>query len=220
MMSEITSGNGAAKATINGRAYEFGDVAPGARQMLDTADFRPADDCVLIRNLRHGTRVIGLDDRVDLREPDADVFWAFRTDRIFRFTIDDHEFDWGRDTISESELRAIAHVARDEVLVLEHRGRPDQDLGPSDELRFGPEGTEHLRIEKPRVTVYFKNKPFELPRGTYTTEQLIAAFPIEPGYLLLLRLPDDVLEPLKPGQKIRLKNGMHFYSQVPGGGSS
>jgi hypothetical protein len=45
-------------------------------------------------------------------------------------------------------------------------------------------------------------------------------FPIEAGYLLNLKTEDGELVTLKPGQKILVKNGMHFYSQVPGGGSS
>ncbi len=49
-------------ATINERKFEFKDAVPTARQMLDKADFRPADDCVLIQVLAHGTVVqFGLD---------------------------------------------------------------------------------------------------------------------------------------------------------------
>ena len=117
-------------------------------------------------------------------------------------------------------LRAIAHVKDDEVIVLERHEQPDQELGPDDEVRLADPGTEHLRLEKRFVTVFFKNKPFEIRRGVYTTEQLMAIFPIEPGYLLNLKTEDGELLTLKPGQEIRVKNGMRFYSQVPGGGSS
>ncbi len=77
----------------------------------------------------------------------------------------------------------------------------------------------HVDTEKQLVTVFFKNEKFQIAPGDYTTEQLIALFPIEPGYLLNLK-EDGELVTLKPGQKTIVKNGMHFYSQVPGGGSS
>ncbi len=117
-------------------------------------------------------------------------------------------------------LRSIAHVNEDEVIILERQDQPDQELGPEDEVHLADAGTEHLRVEKRLVTVFFKDKPFHIPRGVYTTEQLIAIFPIEEGYLLNLKTEDGELVTLKPGQEIRVKNGMHFYSQVPGGGSS
>ncbi|HXI84565.1 MAG TPA: hypothetical protein VNL17_10815 [Verrucomicrobiae bacterium] len=92
------------------------------------------------------------------------------------------------------------------------------------------EGVVHLKEDehfhsgaperKHLVEVFFKDVPYELPRGVYTTEELMAKFPIEQGYLLNLKKRDGELVTLKPGEKIRLKRGMHFYSQVPGGGSS
>jgi hypothetical protein len=224
-MNAVTKDEGGgdrAKATINSQTYEFDNAKPDTRQMLDAADFRPADDCVLIRILRHGSLAIGLDEKIDLHGSEPDVFWAFRTDRIFRFTVDEHGFDWGNPTITEPTLRDIAHVGADEVLVLERRNEPPRELGPKDEVQFGDAQTDHLFTEKSTVTVYFgkDNKPFAIPRGVYTTEQLIKIFSVEPGYLLLLLKPDGELETLKPEQKIRVRNGMHFYSQVPGGGSS
>jgi len=207
-------------AAVNGQTIEFGDPAPDARQILNAANFTPADECILIQIFSHGARAIGLDETVDLREPGIESFSAFRADRIYRFTVDERGFDWGEGKIKEPVLRAIAHVKDDEVIVLDRQDQADQELGPDDEVRFADAGTEHLRVEKRLVKVFFKKEEFQIARGVYTTEQLIALFPIEPGYLLNLKTEDGELVTLKPGQKILVKNGMHFYSQVPGGGSS
>jgi hypothetical protein len=207
-------------AAVNGQTIEFGDPAPDARQILNAANFTPADECILIQVFAHGARAIGLDETVDLREPGGESFSAFREDRIYRFTVDERGFDWGEGKIKEPVLRTIAHVKDNEVIILDRQDQADQELGPDDEVRLADSGTEHLRVEKRLVTVYFKDNPFEIRRGIYTTEQLIAIFPIEPGYLLNLKTDDGELVTLKAGQKIRAKNGMHFYSQVPGGGSS
>jgi hypothetical protein len=207
-------------AIVNRQQLPFRDPVPDARQILNKADFMPADECILIRVLAHGTRAIGLDETVDLREPGTETFWAFKADRIYRFTVEERGFDWGAGKIKEPLLREIAHVGEDEVFFLEREGHPDRELGPDDEVDLAHAGTEHLRIKKQLVTVFFKNKPYRLSPGTYTTEQLMAEFPIEEGYLLNLKNEQGELVTLQPGQKTTIKNGMHFYSQVPGGGSS
>jgi hypothetical protein len=205
---------------VNGKTIKIKPPEPNARQVLDAAEFVPADECVLIKSLPHGTVSIGLDETIDLREPGTEVFYAFRSDRIFRFTVDERGFEWGTAIIKEPTLRGIAHVKADEVIFLERGELPDRELGADDEIDLSRSGTEHLRIEKRLIEVFFKDKPFLLPRGVYTTEQLTQQFPIEQGYLLNLLKPDNELVTLKPGEKIRLKCGMKFYSQVPGGGSS
>jgi hypothetical protein len=68
--------------------------------------------------------------------------------------------------------------------------------------------------------VYFDKQRYEIPRGVYTTEELMAKFPIKAGYLLDLKTRDGELVTLKPGEKIRVKRRMEFFSQSPGGGSS
>jgi len=206
--------------TVNDRPLQLDDPTSTARQVLIAAGFSPADECVLIQVLRDSTRSVALDETVDLRGHGKEVFWAFKTDRVFRFTLDGRGFEWGGAIIAEPLLRTVAHVSDDKVLVLERKDQPDQELGPNDEVRLADAGTEHLRTEKRLIEVFFKDKPYELPRGTYTTEQLMAKFPIEEGYLLNLKTPEGDLVTLNPGQKVVLKCGMHFYSQVPGGGSS
>lgn len=206
--------------TVNDRPFKLDDPTPTARQVLVASGFNPADECALIQVLQDSTRSIALDETINLGTPGKEVFWAFKTDRIFRFTLDGRGFEWGAAVISEPRVRAIAHVDDDKILILERKDQPDQELQASDEIRLADAGTEHLRTEKRLIEVFFKDKPYELPRGTYTTEQLMAKFPIEEGYLLNLKTPEGDLVTLTPGQKTVLKCGMRFYSQVPGGGSS
>jgi hypothetical protein len=211
--------------SVNGQKIHLDHPVPDARQILKAANYVPADDCILVREIRHETRAIGLDETVDLREPGIGVFWAFRGDCIHRFTVGEGGFDWGEATIKEPTLRVIAHVKDDEIIIVERHDQPGQELGPEDELHLSGPETKHLRVESRLVKVFFQpvhgeDKAYEIPRGVYTTEELMAKFPIEPGYLLNLKTHDGELVTLKPGEKICVKNGMHFYSQVPGGGSS
>jgi hypothetical protein len=205
---------------VNDRSFRFPDSVLEPRRILNTADFAPADECILVQVFGHGTRAIGLDETVDLTESGAAVFRAFHSDRVYRFTVDERGFDWGDPKIKEPVLRAIAHVPESDVIVFERKDHPDRELGPQDDVDLASGGTEHLRTKRSLVKVFFKDDPYCIPAGTYTTEELMAQFPIEEGYLLNLKTEDGELVTLKPGQKLHVEEGMHFYSQPPGGGSS
>jgi hypothetical protein len=204
---------------VNGAIVRFAEPTPTGERVLDKAGCTPAGDFVLIQLLRHSSQSVGLDETVDLAIKGTEVFRAFKSDRIFRFTLNGHGFEWGVAKIPEPELRAVAHVPDDEVIVLEREGH-EVDLTPEDVLDLGAAGTEHLRTEKKLVTVYFENEPRELPRGVYTTEELKRRFGVKEGYILEVINEEGNLTPLKPGEKTRLKNGMQFFEQVPCGGSS
>ena len=208
------------RVSVNRTTYTFADPMPGTRQILAAAGFLPADDCVLVQVFDHGTRALGLDETIDLRKHGSETYFAFRTDRVYRFTVDERGFDWGAEKIAESMLRTIAHVAEDEILILQLEDAADRELAPSEEVRLSDHGTEHLVVRKRLVAVLFKDNEYKIPRGVYTTEQLMSLFPIEEGYLLNLVTDDGQLVTLVSDQEIHVKDGMRFYSQVPTGGSS
>jgi hypothetical protein len=205
--------------TVNDMTVKFSEPTPKGEHILDKAGLKPAGDYALIQLMRHSSRSVGLDEEVDLRVEETEVFRAFKTAEIFRFTLNGHGYEWGASEIPEPELRTIGHVAEDEVLVLERDGT-DVDLKATDVLDLGHGGTEHLHTEKRLVTVFFENKPREIPRGTYTTEQLKHLFGVQAGYVLEYINHEGQLTPLKPGAKLRVKEGMKFFEQVPCGGSS
>jgi Multiubiquitin len=205
--------------TVNDVSVKFSEPTESGQRIREVAGLKPPGDYALIQLMRHSSRVIGLDDTVDLRAKGTEVFRAFKTDRIFLFTLNGHGYEWGASEIPEPELRAIGHVAEDGVLVLERDGT-DVDLKATDVLDLGHGLTEHLHTEKRLVTVFFENKPREIPRGTYTTEQLKHLFGVQAGYVLEYINHEGQLTPLKAGAKLRVKEGMKFFEQVPCGGSS
>jgi hypothetical protein len=205
--------------TVNGATVQFGDAQPKGSRILDKAGFKPVDDFVLIQLLRHATRSIGLDETVDLTAPGTEAFRAFKSDRIFRFTLNDHGYEWGSRKVAEPELRIMGHVHEDEVLLLDRDGNKIE-LKPGDELDLGEAGTECLHTEKRLITVFFENNPREIPRGTYTTEQLKELFGVQQGYILEFINEEGNLTGLKSGEKLRVKDGTRFFEQVPCGASS
>ena len=188
------------------------------RRILDEAGFRPAEDYVLIQLLLPGTRSVGLDESIDLREKGSEVFRAFKSDRIFRFTIDDRGYEWGVAKITEPELRRIAVVDSNGMLVLERDGKAIE-LAADDIIELGETGTERLRVVE-FVTVYLNNVEKKIPSGAYKTEELIRVLGVEAGYVLDVLDEQGKLDPLQPGQTTQVKVGMKFFSHVPAGGSA
>ena len=73
---------------------------------------------------------------------------------------------------------------------------------------------------KKLIEVFIDDVEKDIPRGTYTTEELLRLLEVKPGYLLNLLNDKGQLEPLQPGERVHVKEGMRFYSQAPGGGSA
>ena len=212
-------GDGKFLITVNGVEVHSVEAVPDGRWILETAGFRPAEDHVLIQLLLPGTRSVGVDESVDLRADGSEAFRAFKNDRIFRFTINDRGYEWGVAKITEPELRHIAVVDDDGILVLE-RGGKVTDLAADDIVELGETGTERLRVVE-LVTVTLNNEvEKKIPSGAYKTEDLIRVLGVEAGYVLDVLDEQGKLDPLQPGQTIQVKAGMKFFSHVPAGGSA
>lgn len=127
---------------------KFRDPIVEGRKVLRESGLEPPDDYVLIEFLDPGTRSIGLDEEIDLRQPGKERFRAFLSDRIFTFTVAERGYEWGQASITEADLREIAHVPADSDLVLEHEDEPDEVIVKGSDLDLAERGTEHIRIRK------------------------------------------------------------------------
>jgi len=206
--------------TIDGNRTETSDDVQDARKLLRQAGRDPADDYVLVELLHPGSRSIGLDEDVDLAGAKEKEFRSFLADRVFNFTVDELGYEWGAGTISESELRDLAVVPDDKVLVLDRREEEDLVLDEGSAVNLAAAGTEHLHTAKRLVTVFYKDKPFEMKRGKYTGAQLSATFGVPSQYQLDLVKPDGEFEEIEPTKTVKIKDGMHFVSHPPCGQSS
>ena len=208
------------KLEVNSAVIHFQDPMPTASQILSVAGCSPTDEHILIRLMKGSSNALGLNELVDLRNGEAAKFLAFKGDRIFRVTIDGGGFEWGQGTISESELRKLAAVGEDEILVLECRDKPDRELNSNDQVALTDAGTEHIRTIKKLITVVIDGVEKQIDRGTYKTEQLLDILGVEAGYLLNVLSDDGQLKTLNPGDRVSVREGMKFFSQVPCGGSA
>lgn len=106
------------------QAVELPDPIPTGRQILQASGLRPADEHSVYAILPSGEfEDLRLDETYDLRKRGAERFVAFRTDRAFKFSIDDKQFEWGKPNISGKVLKALAGVSPETYDVyLEVRG--------------------------------------------------------------------------------------------------
>ena len=218
-MTRPADADGSYSTTVNGVSVKFAKPEREGARILEKAGFEPAGDYVLILFTRRGSRSIGLDETVNLALAGTEAFRAFRSDRIYRFTLNGSGFEWGASKLPLQELRDSGHIGRHDVVVLERDG-DEIELPHDGVINLAPHGTEHLHTEKPLITVYYENEPREIPRGKYSTAQLISLFGVQPGYILEYLSPEGQLTPLAPDGSLRVKDGMKFFEQVPCGGSS
>lgn len=219
-MSKQQNTQGHFKIDVNGAVINFQDPVPTASQILREGGFTPSDEHILIRLTKGASNALGLNEPVDLRNGESGKFRAFRSDRVFRLTVDGGGFEWGEGTISESELRKLAAVGEDEILVLERRDEPDRELNSNDQVALTDAGTEHFRTIKKLITVVIDGVEKQIDRGTYKTERLLEILGVEAGYLLNVLSDDGQLKTLNSGDRVSVREGMKFFSQVPCGGSA
>jgi hypothetical protein len=207
--------------TVNSREVVLRDPLPVGRQVLVAAGLNPADEHVLIELLQPGAKSIGLDEEIDLRTPGREKFRAFKSDRIYLFTVDGLGHEWGAAIITEAELRLVAVVPEDRVLVIERTNDEDLFLTAGTQIEPAQFRTERLRTATKVVRVFLDDTKEKLiPGGKQTTEELLVLLEVSPGYLLNVLDHAGQLQPLQPGQVINVKKDMKFYSQAPGGGAS
>lgn len=191
---------------------------PTGLQILEAAGCVPAEDHALIQLLLPGTRLVGLDDQVSPREQEERVFRAFRGGEVFLFTIDGHGYEWGAPEIREAVLRYVAAVSEEMVFVLKD-GDEEREVKDGESVRLSHAGVEHLHTRPKMVTVTLDGEEKIIPAGVYTTEELLNILGVEPGYLLNVMRADQLIT-LRPNERLHVKDGMIFISQVPGGASS
>lgn len=207
---------------FNSREVTLGDLKVTGRQIAEAAGFRSTDELIVLQQLTNGAlEEIRAEELVDLAMVGVERFFVMEGDRTFRLMVDGLKLEWPRAAVTGEIIRKLADKDDGFEVIQELENIPDRVLGEEEVVSLTGQGTERFKTRKAAklLTVYYSDDPFQLPRGNYTTEELITKFSVESGYLLDL-IVDCKLVQLKPGEKIQLKEGMHFASHPPRGQSS
>jgi len=207
---------------FNSRSAHIDDSRVTGRQIAEAAGFNSIDEVIVLQQLAGGAlEELRPEELVNLAQPGVERFFVIEGDATFWFFLDGLKLQWPRAKVNASILLRLAHKDDGFEVVQQLEDVPDKVLDDDDVVDLSHEGTEHFKTRKGSklVKVLYNEQPFELAKGTYPTEQLLAIFKVEPGYILDLWVDGKLVE-LKSGQALKLKAGMHFTSHPPRGQSS
>jgi hypothetical protein len=98
-------------AELNFRQIEIPDPIVTGRQILEAAGARPVDEHLAIAILQDGAlETLRKEELFDLRAKGAEKVLVFRTDRSYRFKVDDREREYGTNVVSGRTLKILAGV--------------------------------------------------------------------------------------------------------------
>jgi hypothetical protein len=131
--------------TLHFQEIRLTDPVPLGRQILEAGRVRPVEEFSLFALLANGDfEDVRLDEQFDLRAPGVERFVYFRTDRTFKFTIDNRQLDWGKPVISGKIVRQLADVQPGYAVYLEVRGGQDREISDTDLIDLSKPGIERF----------------------------------------------------------------------------
>lgn len=164
---------------LNFRQIVIGDPVPTGRQILKAAGAHPVEDFVAIALLPDGSlEDLRLDELFDLRGRGVEKVVVLKSDRSFRFFVDDKDQSWGKSVISGLVLKRLAGVdpAKHDVY---------QEVRGGDDILI--RNTDLVDLTRPGVEKFFT-------AIAQTTEGLLALPPRDVAYLASRGLSYEVIE--------------------------
>ncbi|MBU2607631.1 MAG: multiubiquitin domain-containing protein [Alphaproteobacteria bacterium] len=121
------------------------DPKPLGRQFVSLVDGQPVDEYLVIAILPNGDfEDIRLDETYDLRGRGAEKVLVVRSDRTFRFKIDEKDLEWPQPCISGFVLKKLAGLAPNYNLWLDVPGGHDRKIGDCDIIHLDAPGIERF----------------------------------------------------------------------------
>lgn len=190
-------------------------------QILVAAGARPASDFLVFQVLRGGALEVVLpEETVDLRSAGAEKFLVFRSDRSFRFFLDERAFDWGASHISGGTIKRIAGVSSENTDVwLDAAGGHDRMIEDKALVDLSNPGAERFITRPIRITIKVNSRDRQVDHRVLTYWELVKlAFPEAVPSDQIVYSIDYASGPhqnpngsLVEGQSVTVKEGMKFY---------
>ena len=201
--------DGGLRVRINDNRFVIEDPVPTGRQLLQAAGLTPVERYVLLLRLPDGDlESIRLDETVELRQRGVERFFAFETDRIFLFELDDRRLEWGAPKITGRTLLRLADRNPRQFGVWRIvKGGKDIRIGKREFADLSDAGLEGFRTAYV-LCIEGRELPWNQP--TITREQLaeLGGWPIELGVVEVD--PEGNERTLAPGEVVELKDNRRF----------
>jgi len=130
---------------LNFTKHVFDDPKVLGRQLIESAGGHPVDEHVAIAILPNGDfEDIRLDESYDLRGRGVEKVLVARSDRSFKFKIDDADLEWPQACISGFVLRKLAKLPANYNLWQEIPGQHDKKITDTDVINLADAGVERF----------------------------------------------------------------------------
>jgi hypothetical protein len=137
------------------RSIEVLDPVPTGRQILESAGLSIHGDYLLVAILGSGDfEDVRLSETFDLRQKGAERFIAFKSDRDFKFALNDCQLIWGNSILPADVLYKLSELGPDEAIFQDVRGGEDLLIERDASVDLDVPGVEHF-ITAPRPTKGF-----------------------------------------------------------------
>lgn len=203
------------------RAIVINDPVPTGRQILEAADVRPVLEHLVFQVLANGLlEELRPDETTDLRVRGVEKFLVFRSDRSFRFQIDDRSFDWGASHISGATLKRLGgvEIANHDVWQ-DVPGGTDRLIGDAELADLSAPSVERFVTKPISITIVVNARPKEIHQRRMSYWEIVRlAYPeAVPSENIIYtvnyaRGPHSNPEgSMVDGQHVQVKDGMTFY---------
>lgn len=144
-----------AQDNLNFRALDLTEPAPLGCQILEAAGAKPIEDFSLFAILPNGDfEEILLDRPFDLRKRGAEKFVGFETDRLYKFTLDERPFEWGKPAIQGAVLYKLGEVLKGKAVFLKVHDATPRFIKRGELVDLSAPGIEHFITGPKPITDY------------------------------------------------------------------
>lgn len=168
------------------------DETPTGSQILGYCDLSPREDYAVLQWLAQGDiEELRPDETVDLRGGPA-RFIIEKTDRLFRFVLNDRSLAWPRKAISVAALRTLGGIEDADRLYVKREDEPDERLEDGGTLALGEAGVENVYTKREAWKLNVQGVVISSPAPTIVVRQALldAGFNPEQGWIIILKTVD------------------------------
>lgn len=197
---------------IDGKVYAAHQPNISGADILAFADKQPQGNYALFLILEDGDmEEIRLTEVVDLQRTGVEEFLTFKTDVIYRLSIDNQSREWGASTISGKAIKRLSGQGDTSHLGVWQITQDGEKklIRDRDHVNLACEGIEkfHMGAE---FSICIEGKTFEWPKNTITTEEIIQLGGWDASQGAVEVDNDQNERPLALGEVIHLKPGHNF----------
>lgn len=191
--------------------HEVDDPVPTGRQVLEATGRRPVVAYLLFAMTENGALAeVRMDETVDLAGGGVKWFVVFKSDRSYRFVLDDRRIEWGAVTIRGDVLKVLAGVDLPTRGVwMERQAHPDRLLADDEGVSLDADDIERFWTG-PVFELRIEGRLYSWPRDTITTEEIAKLGGWNPSDGVIEVNEDQVERQLLPDETVTLHPGASF----------